>query len=129
LGALLQLDALRDLKFSQCLIEYSISNNVLQTPVIRITSPQVQITGKGFVRLDKNTLNHNMTITFPKGSLNSLLLPAIRELFTEQPDGSLSLDFKVTGPLSSPKTDLGKRLGQQLLKNALQQLLNVPAQP
>lgn len=73
--------------------------------------------------LDKNQLNHNMTISLPKGSLNSVLLPAIRELFTEQPDGSLTLDFKVTGTLDSPKTDLTKRLGQQLLKNGLQQLL------
>jgi uncharacterized protein involved in outer membrane biogenesis len=128
LGLVLQLDVLRDLKFSQCLIEYSISNNVLQTPVVRLISPQVQITGNGFVRLDKNTLNHNMTITLPKGSLNSALSPVIRELFAEQPDGSLTLDFKLTGPVNSPKTDLAKRLGQQLLKNGLQQLLNAVPQ-
>jgi uncharacterized protein involved in outer membrane biogenesis len=123
LGMVLQLDVLRDLSFSQCLIEYSISNNLLNTSVIRLTSPQLQITGSGTVALDKNQLNHNMTISLPKGSLNSVLLPAIRELFTEQPDGSLTLDFKVTGTLDSPKTDLTKRLGQQLLKNGLQQLL------
>jgi len=122
LGTLLQLDALRNLTFSQCLVEYSISNNVLQTPVIRLASPQVQITGSGTVALDKNRLNQNMTITLPKGSLNGVLLPAIRELFTEQPDGSLTLDFKLTGTLNSPKTDIAKRLGQQLLRNGLQQL-------
>jgi hypothetical protein len=121
LAGVLQIDALRDLSFDQCLLEYSISNNVMQTPVIRLTSPQVQITGKGFVSLDKCTLHHDMRITFAKGALDGAL-PGIRDLFAEQPDGSLTLDFKVTGPYNSPKTDLTKRLGQQLLQKGLQQL-------
>lgn len=125
LGLLLQIDVLRDLSFDQCLVEYSISNNVMQTPVIRVTSPQVQITGSGSVALDKYTLNHNMTITLARGALDNTL-PQIRSLFTEQPDGSLSLNFKVWGPYDSPKTDVTKRLtqnvGKQLLQKGLQQL-------
>jgi len=125
LGLLLQIDVLRDLSFDQCLLEYSISNNVMQTPVIRLTSPQVQITGNGSVALDKYTLNHNMTIVLAKGALDNTL-PQIRGLFTEQPDGSLSLDFRVWGPYDSPKTDLTKRItqnvGKQLLQKGLQQL-------
>jgi uncharacterized protein involved in outer membrane biogenesis len=121
LATVLQMDVLRDLSFDQCLVEYSISNNVMQTPVIRLTSPRVQITGSGFIGLDKNTLNHNMTITLPKGGLDGAL-PGVGSLFTEQSDGSLTLDFKLYGTLSSPKTDLTKRLGQQLLQKGLQQL-------
>jgi uncharacterized protein involved in outer membrane biogenesis len=122
LAMVLQVDVLRNLNFDQCLIEYSISNNVVQTPVIRLTSPQVQISGTGFVSLDKYTLHHNMRIALTKGALDGAL-PGIRDLFAEQPDGSLTLDFKVTGPYNSPKTDLTKRLGQQLLQKGLQQLL------
>lgn len=126
LATLLQIDALRDLNFSECLLEFSISNNVMQTPVIRLTSPQVQITGKGSVSLDNYTLNHNMTIVFAKGALDRAPDP-IRGLFTEQQDGSLTLDFKVTGPYDSPKTDLTKRIaqgvGQQLLEKGLRRLL------
>jgi len=81
----------------------------------------VQITGKGFVSLDKNTLHLDMRLTLAKGALDGAL-PGIRDLFVEQPDGSLTLDFKVTGPYNSPKTDLTKRLGQQLLQKGLQQL-------
>ncbi|MGD1019282.1 MAG: AsmA family protein [Verrucomicrobiia bacterium] len=125
-ASLLQIDALRDVRFDQCLLEYSISNNVMQTPVIRLVSPQLQIVGKGVVSLDKYTLHHDMTIIFAKGSLDRTS-SAVRDLFTEQPDGSLTLDFKVTGPYNSPKTDLTKRiaqgLGQQLLQKGLQQLL------
>jgi uncharacterized protein involved in outer membrane biogenesis len=127
LATVLQIDALRDLTFSQCLVEFSISNNVMQTPVIRLTSPQIQITGKGSVTLDTYQLNHDMTITLAKGALDGALLPGVRDLFTEQPDGSLTRDFKVWGPYNSPKTDLAKRMGQQLLQNGLQQLLKGPA--
>jgi uncharacterized protein involved in outer membrane biogenesis len=122
LATVLQVSALSDLSFDQCLLEYSISNNVMQTPVIRVTSPHVQITGSGSVALDKYTLNHQMRITFPKGTFDGAL-PGIRDLFAEQPDGSLTLDFKVTGPYNSPKTDITKRIGQQLLQKGLQQLL------
>ena len=125
LAGVLQIDALRDVSFDQCLVEYSISNNVMQTPVVRLTSPQVQITGKGFVSLDKYTLHHDMTLTFAKGALDNV--PSeIRGLFTEQSDGSLTVNFKVTGPCNSPKTDLAKRmaqrLGQQLLEKALEKI-------
>jgi uncharacterized protein involved in outer membrane biogenesis len=126
LATLLQVDALRDLNFQECLLEFSISNNVMLTPVIRLTSPQVQITGKGSVFLDNYTLNHNLTIVFAKGALDRAPDP-IRGLFTEQQDGSLTLDFKVTGPYDSPKTDLTKRIaqgvGQQLIEKGLRQLL------
>jgi uncharacterized protein involved in outer membrane biogenesis len=126
LATLLQVDALRDLSFDQCLLEYSISNNVMQTPMIRLTSPQIQINGKGSMSLSDYTLNHNMTLVFAKGALDRAP-DAIRGLFAEQTDGSLALNFKVTGPYNSPKTDLGKRvaqgLGQQLLEKGLQKLL------
>ncbi len=119
LATALQIDMLRDLKFSECVVEFSISNNVVQTPVIRLTSPQIQITGKGSVSLDDHSLRQDMTLTFAKGALDRTL-PEIRGLFAEQPDGSLALDFKVTGPYDKPKTDLGKRVltgvGEQLLQ-------------
>lgn len=119
LATVLQIDMLHDLKFSQCLVEFSISNNVMQTPVIRLTSPEIQITGKGSVSLDDHSLHHNMTLTFTKGVLDRYP-DEIRNVFTEQPDGSRALDFKVTGTYDKPKTDLGKRIlkgiGQQLLQ-------------
>lgn len=124
LATVLQVDALRDLNFTQILLEFSISNNVMQTPVIRLVAPKVQITGRGYVTLDNYTLNHNMTITFAKGAL--ALAPEISALFTDNPDGTQSLDFKVTGPYTSPKTDLLKRIGQgvgrQLLRKGLELL-------
>jgi uncharacterized protein involved in outer membrane biogenesis len=121
LATVLQMDALHNLKFSECILEFSISNNVMETPVIRLISPGLQITGKGSVSLADNSLNHNMTMTFAKGGLGSAP-KEIMGLFTEETDGSLSLSFKVWGPFNAPKTDIPKRLGQQLIKNGLQQI-------
>jgi uncharacterized protein involved in outer membrane biogenesis len=118
LATVLQMDALHNLKFSECVLEFSISNNVMQTPVIRLTSPQLQITGKGSVALADNSLNHDVTITFAKGAIGTIP-NAIVGLFTEQADGSEALSFKVWGPFTSPKTDLTTRIA----KGAVQQLL------
>jgi uncharacterized protein involved in outer membrane biogenesis len=119
LATVLQMDALRNLKFSECVLEFSISNNIMQTPVIRLTSPELQITAKGSVSLADNTLKHDVTITFAKGAIGSIP-NTIVGLFTEQTDGSQALNFKVWGPFNSPKTDLTKRIAQ----GALHQLLD-----
>jgi uncharacterized protein involved in outer membrane biogenesis len=128
LATILQMDALRNLKFSECVLEFSISNNVMQTPVIRLTSPQLQITGKGSVSLADNTLKHDVTITFAKGAIGTIP-NTIVGLFTEQTDGSEALSFKVWGPFSSPKTDLPARLAQGAVKQLLDKvpLDKVPA--
>ena len=47
LGTLLQVPELKNLQFSECVLEYTLANNVMQTPVIKLTSPYVQITGSG----------------------------------------------------------------------------------
>ncbi len=121
LALVLQMDALHDLKFSECVVEYSISNNVMETPVIRITSPELQITGSGSLTFEDNNLHHTLTITFAKDAVGSVPKEVLG-LFTEHSNGSLSLTFPVTGPFNSPKTNIAKRLGQQLIKNGLQQI-------
>ena len=126
LATLLQVPDLRDLKFTECVLEFSITNNTMQTPVIRIAAPQVQITGKGVVSLEDYSLNHDLTIAFAKGMLDRAP-KEVRNLFTERQDGSLALDFRVWGPYDAPKTDLQDRIikgvGQQLIEKGLQKLL------
>jgi uncharacterized protein involved in outer membrane biogenesis len=126
LSFLLQVPALKDPKFTECRVEFSMSNNVMQTPVIRLISPEVQLTGKGSVNLEDYSLNHAMTLALAKGVLANV--PSeIRAIFAERSDGYLTLDFRVWGPYDSPKTDLQKRIArgaaQQLLGRGLQKLI------
>ena len=126
LSFLLQVPALRDLKFDECRVEFSMSNNVMQTPVIRLISPEVQLTGKGSVNLEDYSLNHDMTLALAKGLLANVP-KEVRAIFTERADGYLTLDFRVWGPYDSPKTDLQQRIikgaAEQLLEKGLQKLL------
>ncbi|HUK84080.1 MAG TPA: AsmA family protein [Verrucomicrobiae bacterium] len=126
LATLLQISALQNLKFDECRLEYTIANNVMETPVISLKSPQVQITGKGSVALEDYSLNHTLTLTLAKGTLDSTP-KEVRSIFTQQDDGSFTLEFKVWGPYDAPKTDLEKRVlkgaADQLLQKGLQKLL------
>ena len=126
LAFILQVPELKEIQFDECRLEFSITNNILQTPVIRLISKTVQITGKGTVTLENNQLNHDMTLALAPNVLANV--PSqIRGIFAQRADGFLTLDFHVNGPYDSPKTDIQKRLikgaTQQLLQEGLQRLL------
>jgi hypothetical protein len=125
LANLLQVPELREIKFDQCLVEFSLTNNVMQTPVIRLVSPLIQITGKGSISLADYSLNHDLTLVLAKGTLDNVP-KEIRAVFTERPDGSFTIDFRVWGPYDSPQTDLKDKIvrgaTQQLIERGLQTL-------
>ncbi len=125
LAALLQVNELRDLAFSECKLEFTLADNKMETPVIRLVAPQLQITGTGTVALADYSLNHDMTLALAPELLNKLP-KEVRALFAQQPNGMLGISFRVTGPYDAPKTDLKDKLlkgaGQQLLEKGLQKL-------
>ncbi len=127
LGTLLQVAELQNLQFRECVLEYTLANNVMQNPVIKLTSPLVQITGSGAMNLETYTLQHTFTLALAEGLL-AKAPNEIRRAFTRRDDGFLTIEFNVTGPYDAPKTDLSQRLlkgaGQQLLDKGLKKLFN-----
>jgi uncharacterized protein involved in outer membrane biogenesis len=121
-ATLLQISALQNLKFDDCRLEYTIANNVMETPVISLKSPQIQITGQGTVALTDYTLNHTLTLGLAKEALANSP-PEIRNIFTAREDGWYTLEFKVWGPYDAPKTDLEKRLLKGVAGQLLQKFL------
>ncbi len=125
IGALLQIEELKQLKFTECVLEFTMTNNLMQTPAIKITAPKVQLTGRGTVQLSDYALNHEFTLALAQDLL-SKLPKEVREALSQRADGYYTLSFKVTGPYDAPKTDLAavlaKGAGQQLLKKGLQLL-------
>lgn len=118
LATLLQVAALKEIKFQTCTVDYALANNILKTPSIKLLGPQVQITGSGEMSLADYTLKHELTLALAKdllGSVPSQLQSALKA----REDGFMTLTFKVTGPYDSPKTDL---LGG-VLKNVIQDQL------
>lgn len=122
LATLLQVDELRTLKFDQCRLEFTIANNQMQTPVIRLSSPHVQIDGSGTVSLADYSLDHRLTLALAQGLLDRVP-KEIRGIFTDRGDGFLTLDFRVYGPYDAPKTDIKERLVKGATGQLLQRLL------
>jgi len=114
------LPELKDLHFTEFRLEFSISNNVVQTPVIHVISPDVQITGTGTVSLADNTLNENMTLAL-SSALMSHVPQAMQGAFSQRSDGFMTVDFRVWGPYSSPQNDLKNKLITGTAKGLLQQ--------
>jgi hypothetical protein len=125
LAVLLQVPEVRDLEFDECRLEFSLANGVLQTPVLRVVSRDLQITGKGSVALATATLDHELTLAVSPDVFRRVPRE-VRRAFTERADGFRTVDFRVWGPTEAPRTDLSERLlkgvAEGFLKRGLQKL-------
>jgi hypothetical protein len=125
-AAALNLPLLRDLRFDEGAIDFTLAGDVLRTPVVRFIARDVKILGKGEVLLRSGTLAHELTLLVPP----AVVRRAPREMrtaFTERPDGLMGVDFRVWGPYHSPRTDLQDRvlrgLAESILRKGLRQFL------
>lgn len=125
LAVLLHINELRNLRFTECRMEFTMADNKMPTPVIRVVSPQVQITGKGVVSLADYSLNHDVTLAVAPDLL-AKVPSEIRDIFKKQPDGFLAITFQVTGPYDAPKNNIAETLlkgaAQNLIQKGLQKL-------
>ena len=120
LATLFQLPELRTLSFTETKVEFTIANNELQTPVINLVSPVVRLTGKGVVSLADNSLRHDFTLALAPAT--AAKMPAqVRGVFTPEADGFYSIRFHVSGPYSSPKTDLTERIAKGAVNKLIDQ--------
>ena len=78
IASLLQAPSLREIEFEECVVEFTLAGNILETPVIRFLSPLVQVTGKGSVSLEQNTLDHDMMLALSQEVLSQLPAPLLR---------------------------------------------------
>ncbi len=108
-AGLLQIPELQGIQFEECRLEFTMANNIMQTPVIRLKARQIQIAGSGSVTLSDYALNHKLTLAL-ENSLLDKVPKEIRGAFKKRDDGYSELEFNVTGPYDKPKTDLAERL-------------------
>jgi uncharacterized protein involved in outer membrane biogenesis len=125
LAVALRLPLLRNLRFEECRIEFSLANGLMQTPVVRLIARDAQITGRGVVSLVAGTLDHRLTLALPK-SVVDRAPREVRAAFAERPDGFQTIEFRMWGPYDALKTDLTDRLlkgvTEQFLRKGLRQL-------
>lgn len=121
IATVLMVPELSEIKFQECRLEFSVSNNVLQTPVIHMNAPGMEVTGKGSMTMTDFALNHDFTLALSTNLLARV--PAeLRSTFADRGDGFVAIDFRVWGPYSKPKTDLTKRVVKGAAKEFLKKL-------
>ena len=122
----LDLPLLRDQRFQEGSIDFTLAGNVLRTPVVRFIAGDVKILGKGEVQLATGELAHELTLLVPQAIVRRAPRD-MRSAFTDRGNGVMGVDFRVWGPYRSPRTDLQDRVlrgfTESLLKKGLKQLL------
>jgi uncharacterized protein involved in outer membrane biogenesis len=125
-AAALDLPHLRDLRFQEGAIDFTLAGDVLRTPVVRFVSGDVRILGKGEVQLRTGELAHEFTLLVPQATIRRAP-KEMRTAFTDRGDGLAGVDFRVWGPYRSPRTDLQDRVlrgfAESILRKGLKQFL------
>ena len=114
LGQVLQIDELAQLRFEDAHVKYHITPGVVMIDELLLSSPNIRVASRGKINFDgKVRLESQLAIN---DRIRNQLFRAMRESFhpTDEP-GFAAVDFKVTGTVERPKTDLmGKLVGRDL---------------
>jgi hypothetical protein len=125
-AAALDLPHLRDLRFQEGIIDFTLAGDILRTPLVRFVSGDVKILGKGEIQLRTGELAHEFTLLVPPAAVRRAP-KEMRSAFTERADGLSGVDFRVWGPYRSPRTDLQDRVlrgfAESILRKGLRQFL------
>ncbi len=110
LGQILQIDELMQLQLEQAEIKYHISPGIVTIDELLFRSPNIRLTATGTINFrGKMRLNSQLALN---DKIRRQLFAPIRENFTplEQPAGYAAVDFKISGSVERPKTDLMDKL-------------------
>ena len=118
-ASLLQTPSLGEIEFEECVVEFTLADNVLETSVIRLLSPLVEVTGQGSVSLEQKTLDHDMMLALSQEMLSQLPAPLL-QAFSQREDGFYTLEFHLWGPYDAPQTDLQKKIAQGAVEGLLE---------
>jgi hypothetical protein len=124
-GTLLGINELQRIQFDEITVEYTMDHGVIEMPVIKVISKDIQLTGSGKTDFDFN-LNHQLTLAIAP-SIMGRLPKEIVGAFGKREDAFSTLTFSVTGPYDKPKTDVAQQLAKgaagSLIEKGLQQFL------
>jgi uncharacterized protein involved in outer membrane biogenesis len=132
-AATLQLPELAQPDFDECRVEFSMARGRMETPVVALKSPAIQLAGAGSYRLNDDTLAYDMTLALDRRLLGRIPIKEIRAAFGPRADGLEAVDFKVSGTSAAPRTDLLARIGKagatEVLRGALGKLFGRKKKP
>ncbi|HEY3663831.1 MAG TPA: AsmA family protein [Chthoniobacterales bacterium] len=110
LGQILQIDELMQLHLDQAEVKYHISPGVVTIDQLLLRSPNIRLTANGTISFrGKLRLDSQLALN---DKVRRQLFAPIRENFQPLPEpaGYAAVDFKVSGTIDRPKTDLMDKL-------------------
>jgi type II secretion system protein N len=110
LGQILQIDELMQLELEQAEVKYHISPGIVTIDELLLRSPNIRLTATGTINFrGKMRLNSQLALN---DKVRRQLFAPIRENFLplQQPAGYAAVDFKISGTVDRPKTDLMDKL-------------------
>ena len=110
LGQILQIDELTQLQLEQAEVQYHISPGIVTIDQLLLRSPNIRLSANGTINF-KGKLRLNSQLALNDKVRRQLFAP-IRENFQPINDlpGYAAVDFKVSGTVDRPKTDLMDKL-------------------
>ncbi|MDQ3200199.1 MAG: AsmA family protein [Verrucomicrobiota bacterium] len=110
LGQILQIDELMQLQLEQAEVKYHISPGIVTIDQLLLRSPNIRLTATGTISFEgKLRLNSQLALN---DKVRRQLFAPIRENFQSiaEPAGYAAVDFKVSGTIDRPKTNLMDKL-------------------
>ncbi|MGH8094432.1 MAG: AsmA family protein [Chthoniobacterales bacterium] len=110
LGQILQIDELMQLQLEQAEVKYHISPGIVTIDALVLRSPNIRLTAIGTINF-RGKLHLDSRLALNDKVRRQLFAP-IRENFQpiSDPPGYAAVDFKVSGTVERPKTDLMDKL-------------------
>ena len=110
LGQILQIDELMQLRLEQAEVKYHLSPGIVTIDQLLLRSPNIRLTAAGTITFGgKLRLDSQLALN---DKVRRQLFTPIRENFQalKEPPGYAAIDFKVSGTVERPKTDLMDKL-------------------
>ena len=109
--------------FDECRGTFTLGDGRLVNPSLSFKGKAVQLTGRGATSLRTLALDYDMTLALSQALARRIPAEELRAAFKDRHDGFVTIDFKVTGTTSAPRSDLAMRVGRAAAESGLKKLL------
>ncbi len=124
LSKILRINELNAPVITKAQTHFQVANRVTTFTGLQLESPIFKMTGNGEIGFD-GQVNATLVLILSRDAMGKLPSQAAAS-FVQQPDGSGTIEFHVTGTTAHPETDLATRLLMQNteIKNVINKALN-----
>jgi hypothetical protein len=99
-------------ELSRCEVEFTMAGPRVTTSPLLLKGEAFELTGRGTTNLDTRGIDHDLTLALPRAALARLPVAETRAAFKDRGDGLSTIDFKATGTIEAPRTDLPARVAR-----------------